>query len=180
MNMDDKILFSQINHLPKDMAAFTPEDIEAAQARFSQADWQELMSRDESEQTWHIGRALYLHKCQEEARRLGLPLHPTLFNHNPIALVDFAKGVDAGRELMVKYKFTDVAAQSGYGYMRDGKYFPVPETMWHVLATRRDGDAVIAFIGDDRGWENNWEYFVAVAWAPREMAEESGYVPALL
>jgi hypothetical protein len=179
--MDDKILFNQLKDFPEGMSLFTESDSQAALSMYSEQDQETLTTMSDSEKSWHLSRALYLAKSQEAAKSIGLEIHPTLaFNHNPIAVIDFAKGIDAGHELMAKFNFNDGVGESGYCFYRDSKLMPTPETMWHVLATRRDGDAVIAFIGDDRGWEKHWEYFVAVAWAPQELVEELGYIPALL
>ena len=94
--------------------------------------------------------------------------HPEMsLNHNPILLCDFAKGVDAGKAMAKKH-----------GFDTDRSF--VPDTMWHVMERRRNGDAIVALIGDDRGWAHNWEYFVVVCWSPVHLEEELGYTPALL
>jgi len=57
-----------------------------------------------------------------------------------------------------------------------------PASMWDVMQQRRHGDAVIALIGDDRGYAPDWEYFIAVAWAPQAITTEYGdphHVPGL-
>ena len=141
--------------------------------------WEQLLASDDP--AFYATKGLYLLKSRREAGRLGLAANAEVsFLHNPIALIEMATGADTGRELMEKHGFADAAQKSGYFFRRDGKVFPMPETMWHVFAQRRDGDAVTAFIGDGRGYEQHWTYFIAVCWAPAELVEKVGYIPALL
>lgn len=94
------------------------------------------------------------------ARRHGYDLADDIvFTHNPVALVDYAIGEEAGMELARKYNFSPEYSE--------------PSNMWDIMGTRRlDDDTVIALVGDDRGWSNQWRYYIAVAWAPVDLVEE--------
>jgi hypothetical protein len=101
----------------------------------------------------YAARWWYYQLSLREAARLGFAVHPEFsFSHNPVALIEQARGRDDGEMLANKWGFTPSHIEPG--------------TMWDIMAQRRDGDAIIALIGDDRGWAPDWEYFIAVVWAP--------------
>ena len=119
---------------------------------------------EEDDRKYHAARWHLRKRSEAEAARLGYTLHPKFeLLHVPAALVDWAEGEEAGRTLAAKWGF---------------EYQP-PEAMWYHLDSRRDGDAIIAFMGDDRGYSPDWEYYIVVQWAPEEFVRdwEFGYFP---
>ncbi|HXC62356.1 MAG TPA: hypothetical protein VNV63_06745 [Nitrospiria bacterium] len=63
-----------------------------------------------------------------------------------------------------------VAAAQKYGLLVDEPY-RMPDLMWHLLAHRRDGDAVIFLAGDDR----SYEHFFGIVWSPERL--QRGDIP---
>lgn len=112
---------------------------------------------------WHF----YMHSLAETTR-LGLFPHPdyagnpiviAVLGHQMLVTVDAAKGETAGIALAEKWEF---------------EYSP-PEAMWYTMASRRDGNALIGFCGDDRGWNEDWEYYIVVGWDVKEWTDEQGF-----
>jgi hypothetical protein len=110
-------------------------------------------------------RWLCYKRAEAEATRLGYQSHPQIgFLHDPLVLIEAAAGVEEGRALATKYGL---------------EWHGPANCMWDPLSWRREGDAVIALIGADRGWHGGI-YWVAVAWAPLALEEENGgHVPDL-
>jgi hypothetical protein len=120
--------------------------------------------RDARDAAFVTARRAYYQRSVAEATRLGLLPHPERrFRHNPIVLVAEAVGDTAGQAL---------AARHGFPWREPG-------SLWDVLETRRDGDACIALIGDDRGRPQHHTYWIAVAWSPSTLADALGYTPGL-
>jgi hypothetical protein len=126
---------------------------------------------------WSVAMTVLLNLAWVEAKKLGFeelvtqeatettPAKYEEFNHNPIALCRFAISDTAGKALAAEFNF---------------KYAD-PSTMWDVIDSRRINDnTIMALIGDDRGWNKDWEYFIAVVWCPKEIEDALGYIPTLL
>lgn len=148
------------------------EKWEASLTPDEKAAWESYLEsrpQEQSEIKWHAALNLHHRRALAEARRLGYEPHPELsLTTNPCVLVDFAKGYEAGKALIERWGF-------GKG-VEGGVADYAPNSMWDIMAWRRDGDAIIAVVGDDRGWDKDWEYNIVVAWAPQRM-EKLGYSP---
>lgn len=139
--------------------------------------WQDFLDQKPSEQAdlkWHVARSLFYQRSLAEARRLGYQPDPeTVLNHNPIVLVEMAQGYDDGRALMGRWGFGTDQPHSDDPHHIAPHY--EPSSMWDVMAYRRDGNAIVAIIGDDRGWKQHWTYYAVVAWFPKYL--ETKYDP---
>jgi hypothetical protein len=90
--------------------------------------------RDARDAAFVMARWAYYQRSRAEATRLGLTPHPEQgFLHNPLALIEEAVSDEAGKAMAERWGFSWHEAGS----------------MWDLLAERRDGDAIIALIGDD-------------------------------
>jgi len=149
---------------------------EAGLSEAERQEWEEYLTIRPAEREmkkWHVAKNLFYRRSLTEARRLGYePNKEIAFSHNPIAMIEFVQGYENGIALMNKWGFG-----SDQPHPDDPHYIAPhyePDTMWDVMAWRRNDDAVIAVIGDDRGWKNNWTYYIAVAWSPRHLDEKYG------
>lgn len=123
---------------------------------------------DDELKRWVAFNMHYQRSCRC-ARQHGYELADLAFDYNPIALIDYAQGREAGVELAEQYDFSTKPAGLG------------PGSMWDILEERRlDNDCAIVLIGDDRGWADDWKYFAAIAWAPVWLVEESGFISGLV
>lgn len=112
---------------------------------------------DEYEEDKQIAVCQYLaYKwSQREVERLGYKELPDVFSpHYQLCIIEMVQNPPDASSM-------DVLGQK-YGLFRRSSY-RAPQSMWDVLAERRDGDAVVIMVGDDRG---NNEHFIVVQWRP--------------
>lgn len=95
----------------------------------------------------------YLQQSIEQAGRLALPQTGTVGAHDPYVVIGQVEGFEAGAELAEQFGFSEHLCDT------------LPDTFWHCLDSRQEGDALIAFYGDDRGWTPT--YTTVVTWAPQ-------------
>jgi hypothetical protein len=159
MKIDDQILINHLNRYEE----ITPEQVAEFERGLNpvmKSEW-ESAGLSLKDKQWNIARQWFYQRSLAEALRLGYKAHDTeTFTHSAAVLVEIATGDENGHALAKKY-----------GFKPDD-----PAAMWHVLGHRVEGEAVVALIGDDRGWAGNWQYFIAVAWYPASAAE-AGYEP---
>ncbi len=111
------------------------------------------LAKGVDEVTWGACSWWYLQRSIEQAERLHLPQTGMIGAHDPYAIVEQADGFAAGAILAEKYGFSPHLCDY------------LPDTFWHCLDSRQDGDAMVAFYGDDRGYSPT--YTVIVTWAPQ-------------
>lgn len=123
-----------------------------------------LQDLPEGEVRFVAARHLCFLKAKERAEALGHALSDEGFLHSPLAIVDHAEGERALKALASKWNFP----------------YTAPTSMWDIQQQRRlDPWTVLVLIGDDRGWPEHWRYWVAIAWAPEDLEEQFGTIPAL-
>lgn len=136
------------------------EDFESRLNEAEAAKWHGMVLGD-VDKVWMLLKEQNLKNARAEAARMGMLPHPTeMLLHDPWVLVGLAQGREAGIELAKKWGLYEQAADTW------GRYFE-PCSMWDEVAHRRDGDAVVLFVGDDRGYAPNWTYYVCVKWEPQ-------------
>lgn len=116
--------------------------------------------QDFEDAQWAAARHLNYRKALAECKRLGIdpldeddvpPVGP------PLVLVGRVTGRDNIGPVVQYWKL-------------DPDHLD-PNSMWDVMDFRLDGDAIIALIGDDRGWSQHWLYMVFVGWSPKDLLE---------
>lgn len=165
--MNPEIIINYANSCHELALADIPSEwVEAFEARLiTSAETERWAREDEIGKVWYILRDRNYQNALAEAGRMGFAEHPELkLLHDPCVLVAHAQGREDGIELAKKWGLYEQVTDTW------GSYFE-PGCMWHEAAHRRDGDAVVLFVGDDRGYAPNWEYFVIIKWEPQAVED---------
>lgn len=168
----DKILFNwqnQYQNLPQEWL----NDWLASKPKSFQKKWNEFMELNPNEadlesQLYHAAKNAVWDKAKEQAHILGLESNGHCFTTIPLAIVEARQGLSQKEVKTLAKK---------YNLELDGSAHATPNSMWDIMAHRVEGDAVVALIGDDRGWEKNWQYFIVVGWWPLSIAKEMDISP---
>ena len=127
--------------------------VERYLATLSPEDRAFTLAKGADEVTWGACSWWYLQHSREQVERLHLPQTSMIGAHDPYVIVEQAEGFVAGAILAEKYGFPRHLCDD------------FPATFWHCLDSRLDGDALVAFYGDDRGYSPT--YTVIVTWTPQ-------------
>ena len=170
--MTNKALYNwrnQYQNLPKEWLtnwlASKPESF--------QKEWGEFMRNNPNEsdpesQLYHAAKHAVWDKAKEQAESFGLGLNGHCFTTIPLAIVEAQQGLAQEEVLALAEK---------YDLELDSRAYASPNSMWDIMAHRVEGDAIVALIGDDRGWEKDWQYFIVVGWHPADVVEEMDVSP---
>jgi hypothetical protein len=108
----------------------------------------------------------YYQRSLQELHRLGYQENTTINTwtmQRPLAVVEhhLPQEQENGEDILAfERRMSHLAVQ--YGLLEHHMDYQSPDASWQILATRRDHDAIIALIGDDR---SNM-HIICVIWSP--------------
>jgi hypothetical protein len=172
----EKIIFFQrhtpqlIELLPRKYVDFLLETLKQ-----QSVEWHErVQSWPYDHQQEYACHWLCYQRSVQEALRLGYKEHPTirpLIEHHPVCIIEAIDLITPQLDTLPEQEVRSALNQriraiitlgERYGLFAE-KSYERPNMLWQVLDTRREKDAVIEMIGDDRGLEH---HLIIVKWYP--------------
>lgn len=123
----------------------------------------DALTKDREDLVFRAGLWWYYQRSLQELKRLGYEENTTINTwtmQRPLAVVEHHLPQDGEDIFTFERRMAHLAVD--YGLLEHHMDYQSPDASWQILATRRDHDAVIALIGDDR---SNM-HLIGVIWSP--------------